>query len=100
MGNPISGANQQTLTVCDTNLLAGYSVVVTNANGCADTSALLTVAVAVSPAFTIAVVGDSCAGAPNVLTVTPIQTGVTYSWSNGGSGPSITVVQPGTYTAF
>ena len=100
LGNPIPGANQQTLTVCDTNLLAGYSVVVTNANGCADTSALLTVAVAVSPAFTIAVVGDSCAGAPNVLTVTPIQTGVTYSWSNGGSGPSITVVQPGTYTAF
>jgi len=100
LGNPLAADTFQMLTVCDSNLLAGYSVVVTNANGCSDTSAVVTVAVAVSPSFTVSVAGDSCAGSPNVLTVVAVQPGVVYSWSNGGNGPSITVQQPGTYTAF
>jgi PKD repeat protein len=100
LGNPLPSGLGQTLQVCDTNLLAGYAVVVTNANSCSDTSSLTVVSTVASPAFSVVVSGDSCAGSPNVLSVNPIQPGILYSWSQGGSGPSIAVQQAGTYTAF
>lgn len=96
---PIPGAVLQTLDVCDTNLLPAYTVVVTDANGCTATSAPFTVSLANSPVFTITVAPDDCEGTPATLTVTPVQPNVTYAWSNGGTGPSITVLQAGTYTA-
>ena len=97
--NPIPSATNQTLQVCDVGLLPAYSVVVTDANGCSATSAPFTVSVKVSPVFTISIAPDDCEGVPVTLSVTPIQPNVVYAWSNGGTGPSITVLQAGTYIA-
>lgn len=98
--NPIPGETNQTIVVCDNNLLAGYSVIVTDANLCSDTSALFVVSVKISPVFTITVTPDDCEGSPVTLTITPIQANVVYSWSNGATGTSITVLQAGTYYAI
>ncbi|MCB0599353.1 MAG: PKD domain-containing protein [Lewinellaceae bacterium] len=97
---PIPFQTGQTLVVCDAGLLPAYSVVVTDANGCSATSAPFSVTLEVSPSFTVTVMPDSCEGSPSILTVNPVQPGVIYSWSNGGAGPSITVLQAGTYTAI
>ena len=97
--NPIVGATANTLVVCDNNLLAGYSVIVTDANMCSDTSALFVVTVAVSPVFTITISPDDCEGSPVTLTITPIQPNVVYAWSNGATGTSINVLQAGNYIA-
>lgn len=99
-GLPIPFQTGQTLVVCDGGLLPAYSVGVTDANGCSATSAPFTVTVETSPVFTVSVMPDSCEGSPSILSVNPVQPGVTYSWSNGGSGPSITVLQAGTYTVI
>lgn len=96
---PIPGANAATLSVCDNNLQSPYGVIVTDANGCSATSALHAVALAVSPAFTIAISPDSCEGTPATLTIVPVQPNVVYSWSGGATGTSITVTQAGVYTA-
>lgn len=96
---PIAGEINPTLSVCDNNLLPSYSVIVTDANGCSATSAPYSVSIAVSPFFTVSVLPDSCEGTPATLSVNPVQPNVVYSWSNGGTGPSITVIQAGTYTA-
>jgi PKD repeat protein len=98
--NPIPGGINQTLQVCDFNLLPAYSVVVTDANGCTAVSAPFTVVLKISPVFTITISPDDCEGTPATLTVTPIQPNVVYAWSNGGTGPSITVIQAGTYIAI
>lgn len=90
----------QTLTVCSGSLLPAYAVVVTDANGCSATSAPLAVSVAVSPAFTVTVNPDSCAGTPAMLTLAPVQPNVIYTWSTGATGSSITVTQAGTYTVI
>lgn len=97
---PIPFQTAQTLLVCDYNLLSGYSVEVTDANGCSATSAPVTVTLAVSPVFTIAVIPDQCEGTPSTLTITPVQPDVVYSWNNGATGTSITVIQAGTFTAI
>lgn len=96
---PISGANSATISVCDYNLQSPYSVVVTDANGCSATAAPYAVSLAVSPAFAITVIPDSCEGTPAILTVVPVQPNVVYAWNTGASGTSITVTQAGTYTA-
>lgn len=87
----------QTLSVCAANLQAGYAVIVTDPNGCVDTSAVVVVSLAVSPMFTVTVMPDSCEGTPAILTVVPVQSNVVYAWSNGGTGPTITVLQAGVY---
>jgi PKD repeat protein len=97
--SPIPAATGQTLTVCDGSLLPGYAVMVTNANGCSATSAAVTVTVEAAPNFTIDVMPDSCEGSASILTINPVEPDVVYSWSNGGTGPSITVFQAGVYTA-
>ncbi len=97
---PITGATGVSLNVCDNNLLPSYSVIVTDANGCSATSALFAVALAISPSFNISISPDSCEGTPSTLTVTPAQPNVVYTWNNGGSGSSITVLQAGLYTAI
>ena len=86
-----------TLTVCAANLQPGYAVMVTDANGCSAISAVVVVSLAVSPAFSVTVLPDSCAGTPAILTVVPVQPNVVYAWSNGGTGPTITVLQAGVY---
>lgn len=97
---PIGGEVNATLLVCDYNLLPAYSVVVTDANGCSATSAQHTVSLAVSPAFVISVAPlPPCEGTPVTLTITSPQPDVVYTWSNGDTGTSSTVIQAGTYTA-
>ena len=98
--NPIAGEINQTIIVCDNNLLAGYSFIVTDANLCSDTSALFIVTLEVSPVFTITVTPDDCEGTPVTLTITPVQPNVVYAWSNGATGTSIIVLQAGTYIAI
>ena len=100
LGNPIPSATAQTLQVCDVGLLPSYAVMVTDANGCTAVSAPFVVSVKVSPAFSITISPDDCEGMPVTLSVTPVQPNVVYSWNNGGSGPSITVIQAGTYIAI
>ena len=96
---PIAGEVNPTIKVCDYNLLPGYAVVVTDANGCSAVSSVFTVSLAVSPSFSITVAPDSCEGTPATLTVNPVQPNVSYTWSNGSTGTSITVIQAGVYTA-
>jgi PKD repeat protein len=98
--NPIPFATGQTLSVCDVGLLPSYSVVVTDPNGCSAVSAPFVVSVKISPSFSIAISPDDCEGMPVTLSVTPVQPNVVYGWSNGGTGPSITVLQAGTYIAI
>ncbi|MCY7328339.1 MAG: hypothetical protein LH618_07325, partial [Saprospiraceae bacterium] len=87
-----------TLTVCSGSLLPAYAVIVTDANGCSATSTPVTVSVAISPAFTVTVSPNSCSGTPNIISLSPVQANVVYTWSTGANGSSITVVQAGTYT--
>lgn len=98
--NPIPLATNQTLVVCDAGLLPAYSVVITDANGCSAVSAPFVVTVKVSPSFSIAIAPvPACEGTPVTLSVAPVQPNVVYAWNNGGTGPSITVLQAGNYIA-
>lgn len=98
--NPIPGQTGASLQVCSGSLLPAYAVSVTDGNGCSAVSPPVTVTVAVSPSFSVtAAPTPACEGTPSVLSVSPVQPNVVYSWSNGGSGVSITVVQAGAYTA-
>ncbi len=81
-----NGANTQAIKV---KAAGTYSVTVTNAANCSATSTATTVTVNPKPVVTLAN-QSICAGQPATLTV-PAQTGVTYSWSSGQTGNSITV---------
>ncbi|KAA3625509.1 MAG: PKD domain-containing protein, partial [Bacteroidetes bacterium] len=98
--SPIPFQTGQTITVCDFNLLAGYAVSITDANGCSDVSDPVSVAVATSPSFGIIVAPDPCEGMSSTLTISPVQPDVVYSWNTGESGTSISVIPAGTYTAI
>ncbi len=87
------------ITVCTDALLPGYRVVVTNSNGCVDTSDVFVVEQAFPPDFTLMVDPDACAGSSPEIFVDPVEPGVIYSWNTGETGPSITVDEPGLYTA-
>lgn len=86
------------LVVCDYNLLPSYSVQVTDINGCVAVSAPVTVVVAISPTISLIVAPNGCAGTLNTISVITVDPNVTYNWSNGGTGPVITVNQAGVYT--
>jgi PKD repeat protein len=96
--NPIPGEIGPTISVCDFNLLPAYSVQVTDVNGCVAISAPVTVTVAISPTISLVVAPNSCEGTLNTISVVTVDPNVNYSWSNGGTGPFITVSAAGTYT--
>ena len=75
-----------------------FSLIVTDNNGCTSISdpVDLIPATAPNPAITLSS-GSGCEGEPNVLQVVSPVAGLVYSWSNGDSGPSTTVVAAGTY---
>lgn len=83
------------------NLSSGtYTVTATDSQGCSDTE---TVNIGQPPQIMVNVSGTSpgC-GSSNTGTATASATGGTppynYSWSNGGTGQTITNLSPGTYT--
>lgn len=98
--SPISGEVFNQIFVCDYNIQAGYAVIVTDQNGCTDTSNVVTVILATSPTVSILITGTGCAGSPTTLTAGPLLPNVTYNWSNGDIGPVTTVSMAGTYTVF
>jgi len=98
--NQIPGEIFYQISVCDYNLLPGYAVVVTDQNGCTDTSAVYTVILATSPNVSITLSGSGCAGSPTTLTAGPLLPNVVYNWSNGDTGLVTTVLMAGTYTVF
>ncbi len=98
--SPIGGATMKTFDVCDFMTLPFTTYVeVTDANGCSSVAGPHTVNLAFSPVFTISIVGDTCEGTPNVLSV-PILPDVRYQWSTGDTGLSIIALQAGTYTVI
>jgi PKD repeat protein len=77
-----------------------YSVVVTNAFGCKDSSAAVTITVKPTPYVYISGTMILCKGGNTTLYANNIGsvTITSYLWTGGGTGTSITVTQPGTYS--
>ncbi|KAA9340169.1 Ig-like domain-containing protein [Adhaeribacter soli] len=86
---PFLWSNGATTQAIKVKTSGTYSVTVTDGLNCSATSTPVTVTVTPLPVVSIA---DQtiCAGGSATLTVTA-QTGVTYTWSNGQTGSSITV---------
>jgi len=73
-----------------------YTVTVTDANGCSNTSAATVVNVSSSPAPTInASATQACSGETVTLTAS---TADTYNWSNGATTQAISVTNTGSFT--
>ena len=92
-GNNINGANDSVFVADATG---NYSVIVTNANGCTETSTATSVTVNPLPNATVTASGTTtfCDGNSVVLTAEP---GLNYLWTNSLTTQSITVSQSGTY---
>jgi PKD repeat protein len=102
-GNPITGATVDSLVLTSSG---NYTVLITDANGCSDTSIPVSVTQGVGPVVSVAATGGSCgagviligySGAPIILTATA-PGAVSYTWSTGATTQSITVTLAGTYT--
>jgi gliding motility-associated-like protein len=90
-----TGAVTQSITV---TTAGNYTVTLTNANGCAATSAATVVTINPLPTPTISAGGPTsfCIGQNVVLTCNPA--GASYLWSTGAVTQSITVTTAGNYT--
>jgi len=98
--NPFPGAVLPTYMVCDFMALPiTLFAEVTDANGCSSIAGPHVVDIAASPVFSVSILGDTCEGTPNILSV-PVIADVRYQWSTGASGLSITVIAPGIYTVI
>lgn len=73
-----------------------YFAIVTNQDGCTDTSATVTLA-NFTPVATVSPAGSHAICAGDSITLTA-NAGSNYLWSNGATNPSITVGTPGLYT--
>ena len=89
-----NGLQTSSITV---NTAGDYSVQVTNAAGCVETSALTSVVVDALPSATITANGPTtfCQGGSVTLTAS---SGASYAWSNGATTASITVNATGNYS--
>lgn len=85
------------INVCTPLLSNQFFVEITDQNGCKNVSAPFDVFQATSPSFSVTVAPNGCAGELNTLSVVPVQPGVSYVWSDGTTGPSMTTTQAGTY---
>ncbi len=86
-----NGASTSFITV---NTPGNYTVTVTLPNGCSS-SATVNVSVGTTPTPTILGNTTFCQGQSTTLTANG---GVSYAWSNGGTGNSVSVSQIGIYT--
>ena len=86
-----NGSTSQAISVSNAGV---YSVTVTDANGCSNST---TATVSVNPLPTVTIAGNTaiCAGNSTTLTASGADS---YQWSNGAIGASITVTNGGTYT--
>lgn len=99
--NPISGEILSTIMVCGNTFQDTVFVEITDANGCTAISAPWVISLAAAPLVAVVLMsGDSCAGTPKVLSVSPILSYCQYYWSNGATGTGIVVSQAGTYTVL
>ncbi len=97
----IPGEIQPTLMICGNNFLDTVYVEVTDANGCSSISAPWWLSLATAPPVAVVLLsGDSCAGTPKVLSVSPVLSYCQYYWSTGATGTGIVVSQAGTYTVL
>jgi PKD repeat protein len=100
--NPITtpNANGATLTICDPfPLYTEVYLEITDANGCTAMSPPFMLTVVPNPGVSINILsGMLCEGDPTMLQASSPTAGVTFSWSNGVSGPLNTVVAEGLYT--
>ncbi|WP_306643370.1 PKD domain-containing protein [Sanyastnella coralliicola] len=96
-GNLVSSSNFH--QVCHTDILPNeFTVAVTDVNGCRVVSEPFFVELAISPSVSILASGALCEGDPNELTADPFDPSLSYLWSTGESGESITVLAAGDYT--
>ncbi len=99
--NVIPGEILSTITICANTFQDTVKVEITDANGCVAVSAPWAIALALPPPVAIILLsGDSCAGTPKVLSVTPILPYCNYYWSTGATGTGIIVSNAGTYTVL
>jgi PKD repeat protein len=95
-GNTPAGSSQN-LSITNPGT---YWLIVTDANGCSDTSEKFTVNVVSPPVAVITTSGPPvlCTGSGGAITLTAGGgEGYTYEWSNGSNEQSINVTEPGTY---
>jgi dienelactone hydrolase len=100
-GTPIGYAwsTGETTPSISVNQSGNYSVTVTYAGNCTASSAPFTVTSSSVPALAISAIGGSTqVCAPATVTLTASGGFATYQWSDGQSGPSITVSQSGSYS--
>ncbi len=92
-----NGATTEDLT----NIAAGaYDVTVTDANGCTDVLAGITLGQPTQLAATVSITDATCNGAADGavdLTVTGGTTGYTFAWGNGATTEDLSNLNPGTY---
>ena len=86
-----NGSTGQAINVSNAGV---YSVIVTDANGCSNSTSA-TVSVNTRPTVTISGSTAICAGNSTTLTA---QGADSYMWNNGSNGQSISVTNAGTYT--
>ena len=86
-----NGSTSQAINV---NQSGVYSVTVTDANGCSNSTSAT---VSVNPLPTVTIAGNTaiCAGNSTTLTASGADS---YLWNNGSNGQSLTVSNAGTYT--
>ena len=86
-----NGSTGQTINVSNAGV---YSVTVTDANGCSNSTSAT---VSVNPRPTVTISGSTAICAGNSTTLTA-QGADSYLWNNGSNGQSITVTNAGSYT--
>ncbi|MBK8562300.1 MAG: gliding motility-associated C-terminal domain-containing protein [Saprospiraceae bacterium] len=87
------GSTDPTLSITDPGT---YSVIVTNAEGCTGTDFIEVQTGGATPLLNSP--APICPGQSTTVEVTNPGEFLSFQWSNGGSGPSISVSNPGTYT--
>ncbi len=87
-----TGANAQHITV---NAIGNYRVTVTDSNGCKNSDSTSIKLLAAIPAEFLS--GNDSVCVYGDLTIASLKNFKTYLWSNGHTGKSLTVTQPGRY---